>query len=69
MNRNHDEKEMSMQKRGLLIKMVQRIFEDHIYDNLNRTEFADMESLDKWLDNVLAEYFEECEAIEAYYNT
>jgi hypothetical protein len=68
MSNTHDEKELSKQKRGLLIKMIQRKFENHIYDHLNKTDFADMESLDSWLDKVLKVYFAECDAVTAYYD-
>ena len=68
MGKSFEEKERNEQKRGLLIKMVQRKFENHIYDHLNKTDFKDMDNLDKWLDSVLAEYFSECNAIKAYYN-
>lgn len=67
MGRNYSEADMNKQKRGLLITMIQRKFEDHVYDHLNKTDFADMESLDKWLDDALSKYFDECDAVEAYY--
>lgn len=68
MGNYHDKNEMNKQKRGLLITMIQRKFEDHVYDHLNKTDYADMESLDKWLDNALREYLGECDAIKAYYD-
>ena len=68
MSRDYDEKEMNKQKRGLLITMVQRRFENHVYEHLNKTDFADMQALDSWLDKMLTEYFEECDAIKAYYD-
>lgn len=68
MSRDFDEKEMNKHKRGLLITMVQRRFENHVYEHLNKTDFADMQALDSWLDKMLTEYFEECDAIKAYYD-
>lgn len=67
MGRNYDETEMNKHKRGLLITMVQRRFENHVYDYLNKADISDMDSLDRWLDNALNEYFDECDAIKAYY--
>ena len=68
MSRELDEKEMNKNKRGLLITMVQRRFENHVYEHLSKTDFADMDSLDLWLDKMLTEYFEECDAIKAFYD-
>ena len=68
MSRELDEKEMNKNKRGLLITMVQRRFENHVYEHLSKTDFADMEALDSWLDKMLTEYFEECDAIKAFYD-
>ena len=68
MSRELDEKEMNKNKRGLLITMVQRRFENHVYEHLSKTEFADMQALDSWLDKMLTEYFEECDAIKAFYD-
>lgn len=68
MSQERDEKEMNKNKRGLLITMVQRRFENHIYEHLGKTDFADMQTLDSWLDKMLTEYFEECDAIKAYYD-
>lgn len=68
MSRDYDEKEMNKNKRGLLIRMVQRRFENHIYEHLGKADFANMESLDLWLDKMLTEYFIECDAITAYYD-
>ena len=68
MSRELDEKEMNKNKRGLLITMVQRRFENHVYEHLSKTDFADMEALDSWLDKMLSEYFKECDAIKAYYD-
>ena len=68
MSRDFDEKEMNKHKRGLLITMVQRRFEEHVYEHLSKTDFADMQALDSWLDKMLTEYFEECDAIKAFYD-
>ena len=68
MSKDRDEKEMNKHKRGLLITMVQRRFEEHVYEHLSKTDFADMEALDSWLDKMLTEYFEECDAIKAFYD-
>ena len=68
MSRELDEKEMNKNKRGLLITMVQRRFENHVYEHLSKTDFADMQALDSWLDKMLTEYFEECDAIKAFYD-
>jgi hypothetical protein len=68
MRRNRSEDEMNKQKRGLLITIIQRKFEDNVYEHLSKTDFSDIESLDLWLDNVLTEYLDECETIEDYYN-
>ena len=68
MSRDYDEKEMNKQKRGRLITMVQRRFENHAYEHLSKTDFADMQALDSWLDKMLTEYFEECDAIKAFYD-
>ena len=69
MSREYSEKELNEQKKGLLIKMVQRKVENHIYEHLEISDFADMDSLDQWLDKIIADYFAECDAIEAYYNS
>lgn len=69
MSREYSEKELNEQKKGLLIKMVQKKVENHIYDKLNTSDFADMDSLDQWLDKIIADYFAECDAIDAYYNS
>lgn len=68
MSRELDEKEMNKNKRGLLITMVQRRFENHVYEHLSKADFADMQALDSWLDKMLSEYFKECDAIKAYYD-
>jgi hypothetical protein len=68
MSKNYSEKELREQKKGLLIKMLQRKVEDHIYDHLNTTDFEDMYSLDLWLDKTIMDYFSKCDMIEAYYN-
>ncbi len=68
MSNYHDKNEMNKQKRGLLITMIQRKFENHVYDQLSKTDFADMDSLDKWLDGALEEYILECEAVSSYYD-
>ena len=67
MSRNYSEAEMNKQKRGLLITMIQRKFENHVYDHLNKTNFEDIESLDLWLDKAVGDYFDECDAVKAYY--
>ena len=67
MARNYSEAEMNQQKKGLLITMIQRKFENHVYDHLNKSDFADMDSLDHWLDEALTNYFNECDAVKAYY--
>ena len=46
MSRELDEKEMNKNKRGLLITMVQRRFENHVYEHLSKADFADMQALD-----------------------
>lgn len=69
MSKNYSEKELNEQKKGLLIKMIQRKVENHIYDHLNKADFANMDSLDRWLDKTITEYFDECNAVEAYYNS
>ena len=68
MSRNYSEAEMKQQKQGLLIKMIQRKFENSLYDYLNNADFADMDSLDKWLDKEISIYFDECDAVKAYYS-
>ena len=47
--------------------MIQRKFENHVYDYLNKTNFEDIESLDLWLDKALGDYFDECDAVKVYY--
>ena len=64
----NDQTTMNKQKRGLLITMMQRKFENEVYDYLNNETFDNMESLDKWLDGALTQYFEECDAIKEYYD-
>lgn len=47
--------------------MMQRKFENRVYEYLNSANISDMESLDHWLDKELDNYFKECDAIKAYY--
>lgn len=67
MNGNSNEIEMNKEKRGLLLTMIQRKFENHVYDYLNKADFADMDSLDRWLDKAISNYFDECKVVEEYY--
>lgn len=59
--------EMRKEKRGLLLTMMQRKFENRVYDYLNTAKINNMESLDHWLDKELGNYFDECDAITAFY--
>ena len=69
MSRNYEDREMNKQKRGLLITMIQRKFENHVYEHLEKTNFDDLESLDNWLDEALTNYLDECDAIKNYYDS
>ena len=67
MTGRYDNEEMRKEKRGLLLTMMQRKFENRVYDYLNTAQITDMESLDHWLDKELGNYFDECDAITAFY--
>lgn len=67
MTGKYDNEEMRKEKRGLLLTMMQRKFENRVYDYLNTAQITDMESLDYWLDKELGNYFDECDAITAFY--
>ena len=69
MDDNRSEMNMTKNKRGVLITLMKRKFEDHVYDYLNNGDFSSMEALDAWLDKELCTYFDECDAIKAFYDT
>lgn len=64
----NDREEMIKQKKGLLITILKRKFEDRLYDKLDKADFTDMDGLDKWLDSAFAQYLSECDAIKEYYD-
>lgn len=67
MSSRYSNEEMRKEKRGLMFTMMQRKFENRVYEYLNSANISDMESLDRWLDKELDNYFKECDAIKAYY--
>lgn len=65
---DRDETRMLKEKRGLIFTMLKRRFEDQVYDYLCKDNFSDMDVLDDWLDKALEQYYNECEAIDEYYD-
>lgn len=62
------DKDIELEKRGLLISLMKRRFEDNAYHILSNKHFATMDDVDKMLDPKIRAYFSEMKAVDDYYN-
>lgn len=64
---NISDKDIELEKRGLLISLMKRRFEDNIYTILSKKSFSTMQDLDDMLDPKIRAYFSEMKAVDDYY--
>lgn len=56
-----------LQKKNLLVRLMQYQFEENMVDILKSTNFLSMEELDALVTDKLTAYLEEVEAVKEYY--
>lgn len=56
-----------LQKKNLLVRLMQHQFEENMVDILKSTNFSSMEELDALVTEKLAAYLGEVEAVKEYY--
>lgn len=56
-----------LQKKNLLVRLMQYQFEENMVDILKSTNFSSMEELDALVTEKLAAYLGEVEAVKEYY--
>ena len=66
---NISDKDIELEKRGLLISLMKRRFEDNIYAILSKKSFPTMQDLDDMLDPKIRAYFSEMKAVDDYYSS
>ncbi len=64
-----DDEYLNRAKRGFLVTMMQRKFEDDMYDIFKKTQFASIEHLDAFVDEKLRSYYSDIDAVKAYYSS
>lgn len=65
---NISDKDIELEKRGLLTSLMKRRFEDNIYSILSKKSFPTMQDLDDMLDPKIRAYFSEMKAVDDYYS-
>lgn len=65
---NISDKDIELEKRGLLISLMKRRFEDNVYHILSNKHFETMDDVNKMLDPKIRAYFSEMKAVDDYYN-
>lgn len=56
-------------KRGFLTAMIQRRFEDNMYEYFSKHDFDTIEELDAFLDKELKRYYSDTDAVRSYYDS